>query len=62
MFLFGSGSARLGNPDVFLNTTGDIHILPRVLDAAVRFQARPSNEQMEDLLARQEMTPIFPLT
>ncbi len=51
----------LGNPDVFLNTTGDIHILPRVLDAAARFQARPSNEQMEDLLVRQEMTPIFPL-
>jgi aryl-alcohol dehydrogenase-like predicted oxidoreductase len=51
----------LGNPDVFLNTTGDIHVLPRVLDAASRFQARPSDAAMEELLARQEMAPLFPL-
>jgi len=32
----------LGRPGFFLNTVGDIHILPLVLDAAERFQARPS--------------------
>ena len=49
----------LGNPDVFLNTTGDVHILPKVLDAAARFQARPAEAEMEALLARREMAPIF---
>src|SRR5512135_1540341 len=30
----------LGNPSAFLNTAGDIHLLPKVLDAASRFAAR----------------------
>lgn len=51
----------LGNPDVFLNTTGDIHILPKILDAASRFSTRPSDTEMEELLIRQEMRPLFPL-
>lgn len=49
----------LGNPDVFLNTAGDIHVLPKVLDAASRFQARPSDAEMEAMMARQEMAPLF---
>jgi hypothetical protein len=49
----------LGNPDVFLNATGDVYILPKVLDAAARFQARPAEAEMEALLARREMAPIF---
>jgi len=52
----------LGNPDVFLNTAGDIHLLPKVLDAASRFQTRPSDAAMDELLARREMKPLFPLT
>lgn len=51
----------LGNPDVFLNTTGDIHLLPKVLDAASRFETIPPRDAMEDLLARQAMEPLFPL-
>jgi len=51
----------LGDPRVFLNTSGDINILPRILDAASRFEARPSDEQMQALVARREMTPLFPL-
>jgi aryl-alcohol dehydrogenase-like predicted oxidoreductase len=49
----------LGRPDAFLLTTGDLEILPRLLDAAQRFQRRPSDEQMADLAARAGATPLF---
>lgn len=49
----------LGRPDVFLNTAGDINLLPKVLDAAARFQARPSDAEMEELVARWSMAPLF---
>jgi predicted aldo/keto reductase-like oxidoreductase len=49
----------LGRPDVFLNTVGDIRVLPRVFDAASRFTARPSDAEMEALFERQEMAPLF---
>src|SRR6266508_880798 len=35
----------LGRPGIFLITTGDVGILPRLLDAAERFESRPSDEQ-----------------
>ncbi|MFL7807598.1 MAG: aldo/keto reductase [Anaerolineae bacterium] len=50
----------LGNPYVFLNTASDIHILPKVLDAASRFKARPSDEEMDEVLAEKEMVPLWP--
>ena len=43
----------------FLLTTGDVEILPRLLDAAERFESRPSDEQMRDLAARAEAEPLF---
>ncbi len=49
----------LGRPDVFLNTVGDIRVLPRVFDAASRFETRPSDAEMESLFERQEMAPLF---
>ncbi len=49
----------LGRPDVFLNTVGDIHVLPQVLDAATRLSGRPSDEEMERLLAQRDMEPLF---
>ncbi len=49
----------LGLPGVFLNTTGDIYVLPKVLDAASRFQARPSDEEMQAAVAEREMAPLF---
>jgi predicted aldo/keto reductase-like oxidoreductase len=48
-----------GNPHVFLNTAGDIHILPHTLEAAQRFQLRPTEEQMQDLTERLKMEPLF---
>ena len=49
----------LGRPGVFLNTVGDIEVLPLVLDAASRFQERPSDAEMEEIAARQAMEPLF---
>src|SRR3954469_1082981 len=49
----------LGRPDAFLLTTGDVGILPLLLDAAERFDRRPSDSEMADLASRQEATPLF---
>ncbi len=49
----------LGQPEFFLNTVADIHILPMVLDAASRFRERPSDEAMAAMVAEQEMAPLF---
>jgi aryl-alcohol dehydrogenase-like predicted oxidoreductase len=39
----------LGNPQVFLNTVGDTTLLPKVLDAAERFAARPPDGELAAL-------------
>jgi hypothetical protein len=49
----------LGRPEAFLLTTGDVEILPRLLDAAERFQRRPSEEEMAELAVRAEAAPLF---
>ncbi|MCI0396755.1 MAG: aldo/keto reductase [Chloroflexi bacterium] len=49
----------LSRPHLFLNTVGDIHLLPKVLDAAGRFQAGLPVEQTEAKLAAIEMKPLF---
>jgi predicted aldo/keto reductase-like oxidoreductase len=49
----------LGRPGLFLNTAGDIHVLPKVLDAASRFERRPSFAEMDELARRQKMAPLF---
>ena len=49
----------LGRPGIFLNTVGDIHVLPKVLDAANRFLNRPSNAEMSQVVKAQQMEPLF---
>jgi aryl-alcohol dehydrogenase-like predicted oxidoreductase len=49
----------LGRPGVFLNSVGDIHLLPKVLDAASRYESRPSDEEMRQELERTGTTPLF---
>lgn len=49
----------LGNRQVFLNMAGDINILPRTLEAAHRFEARPSDQEMQKLTERLQMEPLF---
>jgi len=49
----------LGRPGFFLNTVGDIAVLPDVLDAAGRFRERPSEADMQEIAAQQAMEPLF---
>ena len=52
----------LKRPGIFLDTVGDIQMLPKVLDAASRFQpdsAGPTDEQMQALVVRLGMEPLF---
>ncbi len=48
----------LGRPGVFLNTVGDLSLLPKVLDAADRFTGRPDDARMS-AAARWEAVPLF---
>jgi aryl-alcohol dehydrogenase-like predicted oxidoreductase len=49
----------LGRPGVFLNTAGDIDLLPRVLGAAERFEKRPGDAEMTALMERSRTEPLF---
>jgi len=44
---------------IFLNTSADIHILPKILDAASRFEIGPLEEEMQEKATKLEMRPIF---
>jgi aryl-alcohol dehydrogenase-like predicted oxidoreductase len=48
-------------PGVFLNTVGDVTLLPKVLDAADRFERRPADEEMAAMLDARRMTSLFGL-
>jgi aryl-alcohol dehydrogenase-like predicted oxidoreductase len=45
----------LANPQVFLLTTGDVDVLPKLLDAAERAGDKPPDEQMSEL----NLSPLF---
>ncbi len=49
----------LGNPQVFLNTAGDINLLPHILESAHHFVSCPTDRQMQDLSDRLKMEPLF---
>jgi aryl-alcohol dehydrogenase-like predicted oxidoreductase len=49
----------LGRPGVFLNTVGDLAILPKVLDAASRFEERPPAETVDGLVQRRSLVALF---
>lgn len=49
----------LGNEDVFLNTVGDITLLPMVLDAAHRFEQGTPDHVMREMVEEGGMAPLF---
>jgi predicted aldo/keto reductase-like oxidoreductase len=49
----------LGRPGLFLNTVSDIDLLAKVLAAADRGGPRPSDAEMEDLVGRRRMAPLW---
>jgi len=49
----------LGEGYIFLNTCSDIHLLPRVLDAASRFEEKPSDAEMDKMVEERRMSRLF---
>jgi aryl-alcohol dehydrogenase-like predicted oxidoreductase len=49
----------LARRGLFLNTASDIDLLAKILDAADRGGAAPSAAEMEELVRRREMAPLF---
>jgi predicted aldo/keto reductase-like oxidoreductase len=49
----------LSRPDVFLITTGDVHLLPKVLDAVNRFDASATQDDFEEAIAEMNLEPLF---
>ena len=51
----------LSRPGIFLNTVGDVALLPKVLDAASRFEgsATPTKQEMQDMVGRLGIEPLF---
>ncbi len=49
----------LKQPGIFLNTVGDINLLPKVLDAASRFESGTPDTEMQAMVERLQMQPLF---
>lgn len=49
----------LGRPEIFVITTGDLTLLPQVLDAAERFETAPPDSEMRALVEQRAMEPLF---
>ena len=49
----------LGEPGVFLNSAGDLELLPRVLDAAERLSGRPADDEMSRLADELHLSTLF---
>jgi aryl-alcohol dehydrogenase-like predicted oxidoreductase len=51
----------LGIPSIHLNTVGDLALLPKMLDAATRFERRPPDDAMASVAQSRRMTSLFGL-
>ena len=49
----------LGRPGLFLNSAGDLNLLPKILDAADRFAQASAEAEMQAMAARLEMSSMF---
>lgn len=49
----------LSRPGIFLNTVGDIYLLPKVLNAAQRFDENATQADFEDAITQIEAEPLF---
>jgi len=49
----------MGRDGIFVITPSDVNLLPKVLDAATRYEQRTSSEDMQALVKRLEMEPLF---
>lgn len=49
----------MGRNGIFLNSVGDVDLLPLVLDAAKRYQKAPEDSAMQSLVERSHTEPLF---
>lgn len=49
----------LGRPGIFVISAGDIHLLPYVLDAAERFERATADADLQAMVERLQMEPLF---
>jgi hypothetical protein len=49
----------LGNNRLFINTVGDVNVLPKVLASAEGFSVGPSDEDMQTQVKRLGIEPLF---
>jgi aryl-alcohol dehydrogenase-like predicted oxidoreductase len=49
----------IGREGIFLDTAGDIHLLPKILDAASRFEKRPSDAEIAAVASELHMSSLF---
>jgi aryl-alcohol dehydrogenase-like predicted oxidoreductase len=49
----------MGRDGIFVISPSDVNLLPRVLDAATRFDTRPSDAAMDGLVQQLHMEPLF---
>jgi aryl-alcohol dehydrogenase-like predicted oxidoreductase len=49
----------MGRPGIFVISAGDIHLLPKYLEAAERFEHATADADMEAMVQRLAMEPIF---
>jgi aryl-alcohol dehydrogenase-like predicted oxidoreductase len=49
----------MGEPGIFVISSGDVTLLPKILDAAERFDTRPTDANMQQMVDRLQMEPLF---
>ncbi len=49
----------LGQGAIFLNTSGDVRLLPKILEAASQNLPKPSDDEMEEMAQRTHMSRLF---
>ena len=49
----------MAQPGIFLNSAGDVHLLPIILEAADRYVQSPSPEEIQEIITRMDMKPLF---
>jgi len=49
----------LSNDQIFINTAGDIYLLPHVLKAFSQFDTKISNAEMKNFVSKKGITPLF---
>ena len=50
---------KLGHRTAFLNTSSDVGLMEKILEAAERYEVAPNEPAMEAMVSRTQMSPLF---